>query len=381
VVIRLFLISCLAASAVGNAQKGGASNPSSAVSASRAPTRSPNAASRPAPNTRNNAGVRPEPPRTTGQNYTEPRRAELVTHPSSVPHLTNVPTQGTEEVKRQRLEEVRSSRISSRDYALRATEFEREARLSPDTRERELHYWAALNQSLRAVKSLEQSEGSLLGLVGPGTLVPLARAHLDVAREYALLQGHVGEAREQVQMAHGILFNLANQPLDRGWRWRVRYLLGYVYLLEGDTTVASSYFLQALDLNPNFVPTCAFVQYLSDDSNAPTSTCGASPEGGTSEGYPAPPPQTVAPLLNASAPSPNGAANPTIAQPRVDATVMSDDFKKVTPASGLNITPARGIAYAGTLLWLAAEVFEVAELGPAAALVTLAGMIADDVSK
>jgi tetratricopeptide (TPR) repeat protein len=97
--------------------------------------------------------------------------------------------------------------------------------------------------------------------MGPGTYLPLVKAHLDVAREFTLLQRY-DEAKVQVTEARGLIYEAANKPLARGWRWRALYLLADISLFEGDETNAVFYYQSALSLNPDFVPAAALVDYL-----------------------------------------------------------------------------------------------------------------------
>jgi tetratricopeptide (TPR) repeat protein len=183
--------------------------------------------------------------------------------------------------------------------------------------------------------------------MGPGTYIPLSKAHLDVAREFAL-QGRYDEAQREVTEAQDLIYEAADQPLARGWLWRMLYLLGDIFLFKGDKTNAAYYYQSAVALNPDFVPAQALVDYLNDAGSPST-------PGETSSNQPVPQvsgqSESVAPATPQS---------------------MSAQFKKEVAPS----ISSTAIQIVGSGLTLIAEILEIAELAPVATAITLWGLIA-----
>ena len=247
------------------------------------------------------------------------------------------------------------SRASGRVNWMSGVSYERSAfHSAPGPNQQKLHE-QALGAYQEAVNELERAKDSLGQEIKPSTYVPLAKSHLDVARELTLLHRDQ-EAREHIWNALDLLkalyFTKMSFPAE--WQWRVYYLLGDVDLYL-DPPNAAYYYQQAASINPNFVPAQAMIQYLGDNANtAPPRTMEAA---STSQ-------------INPIQPQSQFRANTDDSTSGVTPEILSRQMAQ--------LTPSKVVELGASALSLVAEIFEISELGPFAAAISLTNMIMDD---
>jgi hypothetical protein len=189
----------------------------------------------------------------------------------------------------------------------------------------------------------------------------------------------------EVREAEKLLREIYDPNLKHGWLWRVYYLLGDVSFYENNQSAALDCYRRAAALNQGFAPASAMIEYLSQnqDLNQSQNQCQYQSQDQDHN-------QGVTQTLIAGGAAPDGANAPLTApspvasqitqpaqilleQPQSTPGTISQQFSKI-PA-------ARTLAYAGTFLSLVAKIFEIEELAPVAILITLSGMIVDDLTK
>jgi hypothetical protein len=237
-----------------------------------------------------------------------------------------------------------------------AADYERRARQIPQGAPQQALHNAALNSYLESVHYLDAARQNLTTPSGPETYVPLARGHLDVARELVLLHREQ-EAKQHLESAQNILLLgiMAEQGLSHDWLWKVFYLLGDVNLMQKNQPIAVLYYQKAANLEPAFVPAAAMVRYF-DGNSHPESSSSAS----ENTLRPSPPPATGSTTQTPQPP-------PAQLEKHNAVETMSNDFAQVTRSERL--------VMAGTGLTLIAEIFEVAELGPLGTAIELGTLI------
>jgi tetratricopeptide (TPR) repeat protein len=255
-------------------------------------------------------------------------------------------------------------------------DYERQARLIPPGDRRQQLHEAALHRYVESVNYLEATRQHLTEPSEPESYVPLARGHLDIARTLTLLHRDP-EAKEHLNRAQNMLLSgvLTRHRLSRDWLWKAFYLLGDINLLQMNQPIAAAYYQKAADLDPDFVPAAAMVQYLGgapppEPIQPSVILPGAEPQ--TTVQYPdgQPPPGPVQ-----QAPIPTGSGTTPVTQSQVQkqqnyreaVNKMASDFSEVTPAQGLNL--------AGSTYTLVAEIFEIGELGPLGTAIGLGTLI------
>jgi hypothetical protein len=254
-------------------------------------------------------------------------------------------------------------RVASRESWQAAADYERNALRSNASNR--IEFQQALIQYKLAVSNLEQTKVSQGTQFVPGTYVPLAKSHLDAARLLFLLdrqpEGDI-EVRSAESLLRDLLLNQRqDNPLSRGWLWRIYYLLGDVSLYEKNPSIALFNYQQAEALKPDFVPTSLMTKYLGDSANKQTEPLSVPPS--------APPSQS-----DISSPTgPPSAAKP--APPPIAA--QGQDISVTLYQEMERISSSRALSKAGGVVKLVAAIFEVTELTPIAAALTLAGMIVD----
>jgi hypothetical protein len=244
-------------------------------------------------------------------------------------------------------------RVASRESWQAAADNERNARRSGQESTRFEFRQQALTQYKLAVSNLQQTRDSQGTQFVPGTYVPLAKSHLDAARVLFLLNRQE-EANFEVQSAEALLRDLLlhqqrDNPLPRGWLWRIYYLLGDVNLYENNQSIALYNYQGAEALNPDFVPASAMIEYLGGTVNVPQPPSVSTVVAGDHE---------------VATPAPPAVAQ---AQPQETRGTLYQEMKQISPF----IPPA------ATVVTLVAQIFEITELAPIATAITLAGMIVD----
>jgi tetratricopeptide (TPR) repeat protein len=232
---------------------------------------------------------------------------------------------------------------------------------------------ASVEQYLRVVGNLEQAR-SQVSRVEPRTYISLAEAHLDAARELVFL-GRQQEARQHIRQARYLLNIVVAEPFDPNCSWRSRYLLGDVNLFESDIPDALSNYQIASDLNPNFVPASAMVQYLSEGQKpnaAPTSFPPASPLNVSST-------VSVPSVSTTSINAPSSTVSPM-------QTLVQDSRQIGSNAATLSqkldsVVSGKTLAQIGDLLWMAAAITEIPMLDFLAAGFSLLSTLVPDTPK
>lgn len=282
-----------------------------------------------------------------------------------------------------RAEIANQSRNSGRAKGVTALEAERRARDSflPDERAK-LHA-AALEQYLGSVDSLEESRKNLTGAPAASINIPLAKSHLDAARELALQHRPAVEVQWHVEEARRRLYDVYTPDLPNHWMWRLHFLLGDVCIFENDPNGALTYYRQTVAETTDFVPAQAMVQYLTNaednsNTNLPVSDTGSGVDAIQDSPIPAsssnPQAQTT---------SPNPSLNPS--QENVKA--MTGQLKQNVPAQKLyQSAPAPqttskpsqiDLQKIGSFLGLVATVLEITELAEVAAAIQIGSMIGE----
>ena len=262
----------------------------------------------------------------------------------------------------------------------------------------------ALAQYQATVATLASARNSLGPGFQPRTDVPLAKSHLDVARELARTNNEAAVKVEITSAKKILMAGIADNTVPEVWLWRTYYLLGDANLMERDVSNAAFNYRQAAELNPCFLPAVAMSQYLDGTSNPVSAPddCPAQPVDQTSAAAQSQPSLTYQ-TTNASytvpvtpsgtgyqLSSPNSAPGPestgSPAPIRTQTQVQPQTQAPVRNAASLsnlmsNLTTARKIQYGGATLSLIAGALAIAELGPWAAAISLVGMIVEDTSK
>jgi len=244
-------------------------------------------------------------------------------------------------------------------------DLERSAQYAKSVGERENKHQAALIQYQLSLSHLNETQKTLIDPNGPAISVMLAKGHLDVARELALLHRD-DEARAQVSDAQDLLNDMAKRRnLARRWAWRVHYLLGDVCLFKRDRKNAVFYYQLASAENSDFVPAAALVDYLNDDGSDPTSDQPA-PDLHPTHSVEAVP--VVSPVSKVKTSPSIPAPTPSSKRPEETPKSMSAEIQHEVPASAVTQLIGAGLTFI-------AEVLEITELAPVAAFISLVGMI------
>lgn len=260
--------------------------------------------------------------------------------------------------------------------------YERQARVWPanSVAWRRAHQQAYAEYSVAFV-NLAPLQRIYTAQVRPDVYLGLAKVHLDQARELVFL-GNPIEARRHIGEARFLLNSVINvYPQDPNWSWQTYYLLGDVNLYDDDVPDALADYQAASNMEPNFAPAAAMVQYLDQG-------------GAVAQGpLPAPGPAPIAAqqqvLDSATPPAPAPPANPPV-QEATNTAGLVQNMDQIQPPSSLvsnmsGISTGRVLEYAGAALAIVAALLGATELGTAAAvlggLATIGGMAASDASK